>query len=682
VVHNCVLKCIVLLLERDGVEHHPSFNLLNTTEPFQSLAMASTSTTPYTQWESLEDHQLTADHVHQILESIPDDLWIVTACLDRVLDDLPVQQALLNFGISRTEAVIERCKDVLALASQGQIDDIPSQLTHDTLLTHFRAIDTDADLCYLRSILLQRLDRLNTYVLAEKEFASEQWEQGDDDMEEWEDDPWADGTTPSPSTIRPQHASKRPVSLSDFLLNDLVRSACEFASSQSFGALRVIFQKHASALRPYRFTVLESIPEYISPSLYRDLLPSFNTLTNAESFLSDDGWRKEQDVSEWTETQSAIRLSASLRHTTLECRGSPSSTPIVPPLTPEELSAWYKRRVTDVIMSTGMIDVALEFIQHGASQGIPELDELGEELSLLSRLVYDAPQRMGIPDDWTLSRWYEMDPSTVVQAYLSHSTPDSLPQDISRLVLPYLFIMESRAERAGTPDPGLSSRLLYEHILSLPLEKAAAIFEASKPTLPAAQRLIRDDEDVVRVALACLYGSPSLDQWSTMSRIFECLPAWDSADGDEAEDAVDTTIASLSAFLMPTTGHPHCKPSELLLFFKPLTRASLSRALDILDVHLESGEILSRWSVPAPLCWFLQSYENVGEQRAWANRMARRAGGVEDRLDTKEDWEWLLEDMLKLTETSESGLKEAFGLLSQAEVIGIFFGGLLSTGSQ
>ena len=62
-------------------------------------------------------------------------------------------------------------------------------------------------------------------------------------------------------------------------------------------------------------------------------------------------------------------------------------------------------------------------------------------------------------------------------------------------------------------------------MLSLPLEKAAAIFKVSNPTLAAAQRLIRDDEDVARVALACLYGSSNLDRRSTMSRIFECLPA-------------------------------------------------------------------------------------------------------------------------------------------------------------
>ena len=168
-----------------------------------------------------------------------------------------------------------------------------------------------------------------------------------------------------------------------------------------------------------------------------------------------------------------------------------------------------------------------------------------------------------------------------------------------------------------------------------------------------------------------------------MSRIFECLPAWEDAGNEDAEaDAAETTIASLGAFVTPTTSRPRCTPSDLLIFFKPLPWSSLSHALDILDVHLESGEILSRWGVPAPLTWFLQSNDDIQEQRAWANRLARRADAAEDRLETQEDWEWLLEDMIKLAGSGDSNARGAFCLLSRDDVVRIFFGGLLSTGSK
>ena len=179
---------------------------------------------------------------------------------------------------------------------------------------------------------------------------------------------------------------------------------------------------------------------------------------------------------------------------------------------------------------------------------------------------------------------------------------------------------------------------------------------------------------MARLALACLYGSESLDQWPTMSRVFECLPAWDTPEESQDEvDETDTTIVSLGDFVTPSTTRPRVTPSDLFLFFKPLPTTSLSRALDVLDVHLESGEILSRWSVPAPLRWFLRSNSNINEQRSWANRMARRANASNDQLDTQEDWEWLLEDMIKLSGSGESGSRSAFCLLSRDDVIRIFF---------
>jgi hypothetical protein len=273
-----------------------------------------------------------------------------------------------------------------------------------------------------------------------------------------------------------------------------------------------------------------------------------------------------------------------------------------------------------------------------------------------------------------------MDSLAVIHAMLALSTPQTVVADIRKFVSPYLFVLESRAERAGDPNPNLSLQLLNDFILGAPLGIVARIFEDSKPTLPLRHRLISDNEDMARLALACLYGSNSVDEWHIMGQIFECLPDWTGASGDEDfEDAVEMTITSLGTYVTPTTARPKCTPSDLYLFFRPLPLPPLSRALDILDVHLESGEILSRWDTPAPLRWFLQSGNDKNSQRARAVRMARRPG-TNHALHGQSDWEWLLEDMLKLCRTNDSGLRGAFGLLSQAEILSIFLSGLLSTG--
>ncbi|KAI0830625.1 Sec39-domain-containing protein [Trametes gibbosa] len=657
-----------------------------------STATTSSQPNPAAQWLSLSDDELLPDNVEELLKPIRDDLWVSAACVDRILEDATVQRCLLNLGIERTEAAASRSQSAAtrtrrtSLGGESGSEDeertgAAERTRHATLASYFADETTDARLCRIRATLLDRLDRLNTFnkICEEAPVADESEAESID--EEWEDDPWADSPAEPSSATRYKSPGKPPIPLSSILTSDLVEAACSLASQEHFVALRILMDHHGSVLWPFRFTILDCIPEYALAAEYRDLLPSYDPSLDAEQKSRPKPWREEPDFVERPECTIALE----------ECGVAPptpssrhSSLPIRPqPLSSSELSAWYLERIDYVLSSTGMVDAALALVQHAASQGLPGLDEAGEDLTLIARLVYDVPQaESSAADDWSLERWRSMEPADVLCAYLAHSTEDTIAHDIQHLVMPYLFVLESRAERTGKPDATLATGLLYNYILNAPLGIVAAVFEASKPTLPQGQRVVRDDEAMARLALACLYGSDSIDQWPTMSRIFECLPAWDTPEDDEDEaDEADTTIASLGAFVTPSTTRPRATPSDLLLFFAPLPTTSLSRALDVLDLHLESGEILARWSVPAPLRWFLQSNSNISEQRARANRMARRTNASNDKLETQEDWEWLLEDMLKLSGSGESGSRSAFCLLSRDDIIRTFFSGLLSTGN-
>ncbi|KAI0080267.1 Sec39-domain-containing protein [Panus rudis PR-1116 ss-1] len=655
--------------------------------------MASTSTpseSPYVQWNNIADDELTVEQVEKYLTPIQDDLWVTAACVDRLVDDVSVQRAILELGIQRTEGALERSRGARDHPTLPEEDDGPSpgpstlteeQKRQASLSAYFRDHPSDAQLCQLRIVLLERLDRLNTFSEVLKELGTEEGEGDDIAVDEWDDDPWADETGEPVQTSKSTTAKEPPVPLFSFLVYPLLDLACLLATTEEFSALRILMEKHGPTIWPFRFIILDSIPEHSAAADYRELLPAVDLSVDREQHPTFSPWRSESD---WTERQDVRKALANADVDTSLAVDSdiPSDdAPNPEPLPVEELLHWYRARIDHIVSSTGMVDVALSLVQHAASQGVPGLDEVGEDLSLLSRLIYDVPSAdKGPQEDWTLERWKSLEPLAAICTYLAHSTPETIARDINRLVMPYLFVLEARAERAGHPDPSLATRLLYEYILGANLEIVAGIFEASKPTLPPAQRLIKDDEDIARLALACLYGSDSLDEWPTMSRIFECLPAWDITQDEDEADETETTIASLGDFVKPSTTRPRCTPADLLLFFKPLPTSSLSRALDILDEHLESGEILARWSVPAPLRWFLQSNSNIAEQRAWAQRMARRAGGSDDQLSSQEDWEWLLEDMLKLAGSGESGKRGAFCLLSKDDVTRIFFEGLVSTG--
>lgn len=659
-----------------------------------STATPSSALDSATQWTALSDCELSLDSVETLLKPIRDELWVAAACVDRILDDAAVQRALVDLGVERTSATVQRARSAAAHAGRLSTEDDDEEqdgarvgsseerTRHAALVSYFSDEPADAQLCRIRAVLLERLDRLNTWVEICREAPVEDDSEEDVIDAEWEDDPWADeAAAPSQPAQKP---GKAPIPLSAFLTTRLEETACVFASQEHFPALHILVERHGSTLWPFRFTILDCIPEYAPASEYRNLLPSCDPTLDTEPQPKSKPWREEADFSELPKCTRALEecgVALSLSPA-LQQPSHLSSAPTA--LSSSDLSAWYLRRIEHVLVSTGMVDAALALVQHAASQGVPGLDEVGEELSLIARLVYDAPQvEDSATEDWSLRRWRSMQPADIIRAYLAHTTEGTVANDIQKLVMPYLFVLELRAERGGKPDPSLNTHLLYDYILTAPLKIVAAIFEASKPTLTQGQRIIKDDQDMARLALACLYGSDSLDEWPTMSRIFECLPAWDTPEEDEeSADETDTTIASLGDFLTPSTTQPRTTPSDLLLFFKPLPTTSLSRALDVLDIHLVSGEILARWSVPAPLRWFLQSGSNISEQRSRASRMARRANTSEDKLDTQEDWEWLLEDMLKLAGTGEPGSRSAFSLLSRDDIIRVFFSGLLSTGSK
>lgn len=320
---------------------------------------------------------------------------------------------------------------------------------------------------------------------------------------------------------------------------------------------------------------------------------------------------------------------------------------------------------------------------------MPSLDSLGEDLSLLSRLVYDArvdasehadSNQPILDDSWTLSRWRTATPEEASAAYLHFATPDSVVHLIKHLLLPYLYVLLARSERTGKPDTQLPSRHIQNWLLSsASLELAAQVFNASKATLPVHERILKKDEEVARLALALLYGSQKIDRWEEMSAIFETLPAWEFGPEDHEDGEGETTLLALAQFLRPTPSSPPPKPAELHTFFLPLSAPSLSLLLDALDVHLESAETLSRWGVPATMGWFILSAEDRSEQLAWATRMARRGG---ERASKRDDWESLLRDMRKLRGGSREGCRGAFGMLEEDEIKRIFFGGLLSSGSE
>lgn len=646
-------------------------------------------------YEFLALAQPTLQETRLLLDAIADDEWVAAAALQtaRKAQVPAIAHVALKRGRLATDALAQASPSLLLFATAELV--APHQLAD--LCTHDQSA---RKLCLLRRALLDLDDKRRTWLDiwggGEQDSASDSGSDDDDadgDEEPAEDDPWADGERADdveargddwddlePPPAPPSHPSHP--SFSTFIRQTLLETAVALAASAELDSLKALCLRHADALWPYRLSITEAIPEWIEPTRYLELLPRVGS-DGRELPWENKPWRATPD---WVEQLPPKETPKS---------GKPD------PLSSNELMSYYADRI-QTLSTLGLVAVSLALVQHCASRGVPGLDALGEELSLLSKLVYERPSLPPIastsrrpssadPEDLTIDYWRSLTPPQVLRAYLAHSTSHTLPSDIRRLVLPYLSVLESRLERAGTPDPELSNRLLYEYVLELAstnqLDHLVAIIDASKPTLPRGERLIKSDEDLARLALASLYGSTdsSTDALISMGKIFECLPAF-------TETETSGTEGEPPATLFHSPGHPvgATTPTALFATLQSFTPLSLSLSLDALDIHLADAEILSRYSAPVPLSWFLATHDDPKAQRAWATRMARTSAtggggraGDEAEFESEDEWEALMEDMVALTEKGEpDGISKAFSRLERDDVLRIFFGGLLAAGSE
>ncbi|GAA6035906.1 hypothetical protein NBRC10512_007349 [Rhodotorula toruloides] len=531
---------------------------------------------------------------------------------------------------------------------------------------------------------------------------------GELDLPDDENDIPRTPSTPQPAPLLP---------LSQFLSTPLPLVALTLATTSHLPELHLLLSLHTRSLWPYRSQILECIPGWIDPTDYVDLLPAVDAQGAKETMWEDVlPWREEQD---WSER-------------VLDLVQPPSPSTDLPEYrSAAEVAAWYLSRVSSLVEG-GYVDTALALVQHAAARGVEipageaggGLDEVGEELTLLAKAVYERPSRENgeeEEEDWSLERWRSLSPKQVIETYTSSSTPATIAQTLRSLVLPYLSVLEARLERRGEANPaGKMTGLLYDYILALPLSSSGLdllrpIFEASKPTLPVSQRIVKSDTDLARLAIAVLYGAgkQGVTQGgaAVMSKIFECLPAFDgsSSTAEEGEDAdlFDLASESTADLARPagpaSTAPPSPSPSPSV-FFTALSLApptALSAHLDTLDLHLSQLESLLRYhSAPnTGLFWFLSSYRSEIAQRNWATRLARTAAsngagadGDEGEFESADMWLELMEFMAEGTgvageepsgtdeERIEKGLGRLFWKLGREEALKIFFGGVLGAG--
>ncbi|KAF7726591.1 hypothetical protein EC973_008636 [Apophysomyces ossiformis] len=559
------------------------------------------------QWKKhCEKHgpALTQDEVN-LLALIKDDAWVVTECLEVLVDQWQLQKQILHLGQTRAEsktnAILERlCNEEIAIESEEE-----------------------KMWLRIRLYFLQYLDRLATFV-----------------------------------KIWPSIPKTKPFgeAYGQFRDCNLIPQAIEFARSENHVALDAIFMHHGQEVLLQRLFILSQIPETAAASSFD--LPHV-TLDREDRWL-EEPWRTEIDPVEKPSIRRQIESPVPAHESYLtSLEQSVQSTEY--PTSAEVIADWYLERA-HAMDSIGLSSHALEMIRYAQAMGVSNVKDKISDYEWLCKYVYTSA---GQDQFVNLEKFKEMSPYDIMKGLLVDTDANRIVNDIFSLVLPWLEMCRKR--RKEPSEEGVEF-MLYRWLMEISVDHidwCCAVFEQSKPTIPLEERIIKDDLDLSRLALAVSYSTDR--ELEYLVRIFECLPIFDNL--NETEEVIN--MDSLLPFVGSATR-----------LFEALQRTGpycLTKMMDTLQVQLGSAEVLSRYHAAVPLRWYL-SKQPVESQRQLCIRMASQAaGGVESggaQFDHDNDWRELLDDMLRL-QGDGTGI---FGLVKPTEIMEIFYSSLLRCG--
>ncbi|CAB4488239.1 unnamed protein product [Rhizophagus irregularis] len=623
------------------------------------------------QWQ---DAEVSESAIHDYLDKIHDREWVLSACIRTFSNKPDLLRLLLNYGLKDTD-ILDKILNNGASSNKDEIikllREYPFKVNSEVkeFLGKLHISEKDIIICKYRHYFFKYLDRLRTYEVIVEEKKKHDIENGS--MEDFEDnDGWVTFVDYA-STFVDDYAVFRDLNIAAL--------AMDYATEEFFKGLNVLFTHHGSETLPYRFTILEQIPETVNPDDYESFLPS--VILNSNGELVERLWH-EQPWREIDWVDNPILKQRILPNVSEELEvGGIKLNPVEYPAQSTLITKWYIDRAHKIDSVSGQVDKALELIHHGIRKNVMNLGTLEENLDMLAKLVYDCyPNLDSVSKSMSLKEFEALTEAEIIRVFLQYTDEKRIVSDIKKFIIPFLRILPSRRARLNhvlkddiidkIPISEPESKpldLLYNYILDISssnLKLVCTIFEASKPSLDAQERIIVSDEDLARIALACLYGNSRTDNWQDMTRIYECLPIFDEV-SDESFD-----INSLQNYT----------PYEFFSLFKSKNEIQLQGIIDSLELHLNAAEILTRYDNAVPLCWFLQSSNDYILQKQLCIQLARRSGSGpendEDRFKNEDEWTLLLKEILNLHENGKGVLSK----ISTEEIYKIFVSSLLSYG--
>uniref|UniRef100_A0A452VG26 NBAS subunit of NRZ tethering complex n=1 Tax=Ursus maritimus TaxID=29073 RepID=A0A452VG26_URSMA len=530
--------------------------------------------------------------IQNYLSKIKKRSWVLHECLERVPENVEAAKELLQYGLKGTDlealVAIGKGADDGRFTLPGEVDiecipyeelsppdEEPAESKKEKKikkrrellkLVNFAKLTLEQkELCRCRLKLLTYLDRLATYEVRSMPHASEQRYDAE--------------------------------FFKKFRNQNIVLSARTYARESNVQALEILFTYHGSDLLPHRLAILSNFPETTSPHEYSVLLYNGDSLVLIpwhEHKHRDKDWCEELEcrmvVEPSLQDESEFLYAAQpelLRYRT-------------PELAVEKVMDWYQNRAEEIEHYARQVDCALSLIRLGMERNIPSLLALCDNLVTLEALVYEA----GCDLTLTLKELQQMKDIEKLRLLMNSCSEDKYVTSAYQWMVPFLHRCEKQC-------PGVANGLLKEYLVTLAkgdLKFPLKIFQHSKPDLQ--QKIIPDQDELMAVALECIYSCERSDQLSLCYDILECLPQ---------------------------RGYGH----------KTEVTNALHDMVDQLEQILSVSELLEKHGLEKPVSFVKNTQSSSEEARKLMVRLTRHTGRKQPPV-SESHWRMLLQDMLTM----------------------------------
>ncbi|XP_069462044.1 NBAS subunit of NRZ tethering complex isoform X2 [Ambystoma mexicanum] len=449
--------------------------------------------------------------IQDYLSKIKKRSWVLHECIERVPENVDAAKELLQYGLKGTdlEALIAIGKREdggrFILPGEVDIDDIPYE---EELLSPIEEAETrkereskkrvellncvdfsnltleQKELCRCRFKLLTYLDRLSTYeeILGGPHAAEERYDA--------------------------EYFKK-------FRNQNIVLSARTYARESNVQALEILFTYHGSELLPHHLALLSNFPETTSPYEYRSLLPEACSESDELIIVPwNEQNHRDQDWCEKPECKATVEPSHQDEAEFLYEEQPELLRYRSPVLSVEMVSSWYWNRAEEIEHYSRQVDVALSLVRLGKERSVPGLQILSDDLVTLETLVYEA----GVDIVLTLKDLQQLKDLDKLRLLMKNSSDEKYVKNAYQWMVPFLH-------RCEIQTPGVANQLMKEYLVTLAKEDLTfplKVFLHSKPDCQ--QKIIPDQDELMVIALECIYSCERDDQLSLCYDILECLP--------------------------------------------------------------------------------------------------------------------------------------------------------------